>query len=202
MKKKCILFDADGVVVNDLMYGVEYQKQSGISSEEMLPFYNGVFQECLVGKADLKKVITPWLEKWKFEGTADEFLNNWFEYEDVKINEVIEFVQDLRKKGIICCLATNQENYRTEFMIEQMGFADLFDHIYSSAQIGHKKPKKEFYEYILREMNQLYGFAKEEIVYVDDTVENVQGGTNAGIDSFHFTNLAGFKEFLLPLVKD
>ena len=199
--KKCILFDADGVVVSGVMYSVAYQKQSGVSNEEMLPFYKGVFQDCLVGKADLKEVIKPWLTKWKFEGTADEFLNNWFEHEDVRNDDVIEFIKQLRDKGIICCLATNQEHYRTQFMKERMGFADLFHHVYSSAQIGYKKPEAEFYEYIFREMNQLYGFTKEEIVYVDDTVENVEGGKNAGIHSFHFTNLADFKEYLLPIIE-
>lgn len=201
MNKKCILFDSDGVIVHTEMYSKEYQRQSSISNDEMLPFYLGVFQECLAGKADLKEVIRPWLVKWKWYGTADEFLNNWFQYENKPDQRVIDLIKNLRKQGIICCLATNQEQYRTSFMKNEMGFADLFNHIYSSAEINYKKPDKEFYEYIFREMNQKYGFSKEDLFYVDDTVSHVEGGNNAGIDSFHFTNFDDFQKHLFSFVE-
>ena len=62
---KGILFDVDGVVVKSEMFSVQYQKKFEISNDEMLPFFTGIFQECIVGKADLKEALPEWLAKWK-----------------------------------------------------------------------------------------------------------------------------------------
>lgn len=77
MMKKCILFDANGVVVNSDMFSDQYQKEYEISNNEMLPFFKGEFQDCLVGKADLIESLKPWLPKWKWTGSVDEFLQYW-----------------------------------------------------------------------------------------------------------------------------
>ena len=68
--KKVFLFDVDGVLVHSEMFSDHYQKAYGISRAEMAPFYLGVFQDCLVGRADLKEVIKPWLQKWKHKKCA------------------------------------------------------------------------------------------------------------------------------------
>lgn len=65
MNKQVVLFDVDGVIVRSEPFGAYYQKTKGVSQEEMLPFYRGIFQECLIRKADLREVIIPWLPKWK-----------------------------------------------------------------------------------------------------------------------------------------
>lgn len=200
MSKKCILFDADGVLIHSENYSFEYQRQSGISDDEMLPFYTGVFQDCLIGKADLKEVIKPWLKKWKWNGTIEGFLNNWFEYENKPDAKVIDFIKELRKKGIVCCLATNNERYRMNFIKDRMGFGDFFDRIYPSSEIGVKKPEIEFYEYIFREMNRKYGFTKDELFYVDDTVSHIDGANSAGIDAYHFTGFESFKRKVLSVI--
>lgn len=38
MKTKCILFDADGVIIDSENFGVAYQKDFGMPKEKMLPF--------------------------------------------------------------------------------------------------------------------------------------------------------------------
>ena len=57
-KIKAIIFDADGVVINSPeMFSIQYQKAFGISNDVMLPFFEGIFQDCLKGKADLKEEL-------------------------------------------------------------------------------------------------------------------------------------------------
>lgn len=43
MKIEVVLFDTDGVVVNGGMWSVPYQEKFGVSNDEMLPFFKGVF---------------------------------------------------------------------------------------------------------------------------------------------------------------
>ena len=191
-KIKCVLFDADGVIVNAEMFSVQYQREHGITNEEMLPFYTGVFQECLIGKADLKEVIEKWLIKWKWEGTIDEFLEAWFKAEHKIDERIIEVIKSLQAEGIKCFLITNQEEHRTQYMKKQMGFEKIFDGIFSSAEIGYKKPEKEFYEYILNNLKNKHKVSSEEIIFFDDEQENVDGAKILGIGAYLYE---GFKEF-------
>jgi len=39
MTTKCILFDADGVVIDSEMFSVQYQKEYDISNDDMIPFF-------------------------------------------------------------------------------------------------------------------------------------------------------------------
>jgi len=174
MVTKCILFDADGVVVNSEMFSVQYQKEHDVSNDDMLPFFKGEFQNCIVGKADLIELVKPWLSKWKWNGTVDEFLQFWFKAEHNVDERIISVIQQLRKKGIKCYLATNQEKYRIQYMKNYMGFEELFDHVFSSAEIGHKKPEREFYKFILDEIKNEHKIYPHEILFFDDSLENVK----------------------------
>ncbi len=197
MDKQVILFDADGVIIRSEMFGTHYQQKQGLSPEDMLPFYKGIFQECLTGKADLKEVIAPWLPKWKWDGDVDGFLLQWFEYENKVDQKVVNLVRELQKNAVSCYLATNQEKYRTQYMRNEMGFEKLFDGIFSSAEIGSKKPRTEFYEFIFQKL----GVDKDKILYTDDTASHVEGAQEAGIEAYHYTEFEPFYEYVKPLLK-
>ncbi|MFH1287000.1 MAG: HAD-IA family hydrolase [Candidatus Magasanikbacteria bacterium] len=197
MNKQVILFDADGVVIRSEMFGTHYQQTQGLSPDDMLPFYKGIFQECLTGRADLKEVIVPWLKKWKWDGDVDGFLLQWFQYEHKTDQKVVDLIRELRKNAVSCYLATNQEKYRTQYMRNEMGFEKLFDGIFSSAEIGSKKPQAEFYEFIFREL----GVNKDKILYTDDTASHVEGAKLAGIDAYLYTEFEPFYEYVKPVLK-
>lgn len=194
MNMKCILFDADGVAINSEMFSVQYQKRYDVSNDEMLPFFKGIFQDCLIGKVDLKEAVSPYLKSWKWDGTVDEFLQFWFKVEHHIDEKLIGLIKVLRGKNIKCYLATNQEKYRTEYMINEMGFKDVFDHIFSSAEIGYKKPEREFYEVIFNWINKTDSVAKEEIFYVDDSQEAVDSANSFGIKASFYANFNDFAE--------
>lgn len=70
---KHILFDTDGVIVRSDMWSNEYSRRSGISSEVMKPFFRDIFGDCIIGKADLKEVIKPYLTLWNWTGSVEEY---------------------------------------------------------------------------------------------------------------------------------
>lgn len=127
------------------------------------------------------------------EGTVDEFLQFWFEAENHIDNRVLDVVKRLRAKGMKCYVATNQEKYRTQFMKAHMGFEEHFDHVFSSADIGYKKPQKEFFTFILQELLNEHKIYPHEVLFFDDTRGNVQGAKELDIDA-HFYD--GFERFL------
>jgi HAD superfamily hydrolase (TIGR01549 family) len=54
-----------------------------------------------------------------------------------------------------------------------------FDALYVSSEIGHRKPNVAAFQHVADDM----GYAPEQIVFVDDTEENVLGAKAAGMDA-------------------
>ncbi len=174
------MFDADGVVIQSQMFSYKYAQEFDLNISDLDDFFKTDFQECLVGKADLKIAIMPWLKKWNWSKSIDEFLDYWFRAEH-KINfDLIENISELRKNNRMCILATNQEKYRLEYMKKEMGFETTFDKIYSSNFIGFKKPDIEYYRFILDDLNE----KPNNIVFYDDRQENVESAKSLGINSY------------------
>ncbi|HII39096.1 TPA: HAD-IA family hydrolase [Candidatus Micrarchaeota archaeon] len=200
MAVKCVLLDVDGVVINSEMFTPGYARKYGVSNEEMLPFFEGKFQDCLVGEADLKQEVKPWLDKWRWNGTVDGLLDYWFESESCVDGRVVELVGKLRKKGIACCLATNQEKCRTEYLKERLGFARIFDKVFSSAELGYRKPEKRFFELVTAELKKKYGILPCEVLFFDDSPECVEAMKETGLDARLYENFEGFKQAAQSLV--
>ena len=183
MKNKIYMFDADGVVIQSQMFSYKYAREFNINISELDNFFKTDFQECLVGKSDLKIAVKPWLKKWNWLKSVDELLDYWFRAEDILNFDLIENIKELRKNKIKCVLATNQEKYRLEYMKKEMDFGTTFDKIYSSSLIGFKKPDIEFYRYILDDLNE----NPSNIIFYDDSQENVESAKLLGINSILYS---------------
>lgn len=183
MKNKIYMFDADGVVIQSQMFSHQYAQEFSINISELDDFFKTDFQECLVGKSDLQNVITPWLKKWNWSKSVDEFLEYWFKAEHNLNFELIENIRELRKNKRKCILATNQEKYRLKYMKKEMGFEMTFDKIYSSNLIGFKKPDIEFYRFILNDLNE----NPSNIIFYDDRQENIESAKLLGINSILYS---------------
>lgn len=195
---KVIILDADGVLINGERFSVRLAKEYGISLEQTASFFTGPFNECLIGNADLKEALVPYLEEWGWKTGVDAFLEYWFAAEHSIDEELVAYIQELRKQGIKCFVATNQEKHRAEYMLEKMGFADSFDKLYASAHLGHKKPSIVFYEKLLAELGDVQ---KGEVLFWDDAPENIEGAKEFGIHAELYTSFDDFKQKMNRYVK-
>lgn len=169
---QAIFFDADGVTIQPTEpFSGQYQKKHGVPSDAFhKSFFGGIFHECTIGKADLKDVLQPILfSEWKWEGTVETFLQEWFSSEHFPDEVVLAIIRELREKGIRCFLVTNNEKYRTAYVKKEMGFEKVFDKIYSSCDVGARKPSVEFFTYILQDI----GASAEDVVYFDNEFKEI-----------------------------
>ena len=91
-------------------------------------------------------MIKPYLTKWNWKKSTVEFLDYWFKTEHKIDKNMVKIINDLKKIKVKCFLATNQEKYRIDYMVNKMGFSSLFNNIYASCQLGYKKSQKSFYQ--------------------------------------------------------
>ncbi len=188
---KVIIFDAVGLFTKQEPLSVGLDRDYGIPLEKSLPFFKGALQDCVAGQADLKEVLPPYLDLWGWNKGVDELLKYWFTRDHKIDTDLVAYVKDLRAKGIICVLGTNNEKYRVEYMLDKMGFSEIFDKAYSSAHIGYKKPNVEFYQKIFDDLENI---KKEEILFWDDKLENIKAAQEFGILGEVYTSFEDFKE--------
>ncbi len=188
---KVIIFDGVGLITHQEPLSVGLARDYKIPLEKTLPFFKGALQDCVAGRSDLKEVFLPYLKAWGWNHGVDAMLDYWFERDHKIDTNIVAFIGDLKRKGILCLLATNNEKYRFAYMLDKMGFGKIFDKAYCSAHLGCKKPNKQFFSKIY---NDLENISKEEILFWDDKAENVKGAKDFGIHAELFVSFKDFKE--------
>ena len=88
--------------------------------------------------------------------------------------------QKLKEKypDIKIVIATNHVSYIRNYIGEMFGL-NYLDDFYISAELHKIKPNKDFYEYILNDLN----IKSEEMLFLDDNQDNVIGAEKLGINT-------------------
>lgn len=185
--KKVLLFDIDGVLNKSDYFSISYEKEFGVPLEEIKPFFKTDFIPCSTGDADLKAILPPYLKKWKWMDSVDEFLDYWFT-SDVKIDaELISFVQVLRTKGYYCAIASQQEHYKKTHLWETKGLKDDFDHFYCSSDIGFLKKDTRFFQAVINNLEEKELITSpKDIVFWDDTPNCIETAKACAIEAILF----------------
>lgn len=193
---RAYLFDADGVLtVPEELFSHVYAKRYDLPIEPFKRFFKEQFPAALIGQADLKELITSNKDVWQY-GTPDEIMNDWFEGEDLRNSQAIAVVEELRRRGEKCYLATNQERYRGRYMKTVM-FDGLFDAYFVSGEIGVMKPHVEFFEHVLESIqSNIPGITPDNIIFFDDTPDHVDGARRCGLNAHLYERIDQLKALL------
>lgn len=196
MKKiKCIIFDSDGVVnFLNKQFSDRFVQEFPDQIRVMDFFKNGDYAKCLIGESSVEIEFPKYLKNSGW--TLDKILDYWNRGDRCENQEIIKYINDVRAKQIYVVLATNQANSRTKYMKEEMGFNKLFDQIYSSAELGVKKPDIEFYEKVFKDLNTRWKLLKSEIVYWDDNGKNIKNALKFGFDAHLYQDFTSFTKIM------
>lgn len=191
---KAVIFDVDGVLIDLTIAKAkdQFEKDWGITSSQTQAFFMHDFINCLKGEADLKETIAPYLVKWGWNSSVNEFLDYWFESQKTINNEVIDVVNKLKKRSLKVFVATNQEKYRAEYLSNKLGFGMLFDGFYASSSIGTTKKDPEFFIRLLEQIQM----KPANVLFWDDTMSHVESAKSIGMNAELFTNTQEFKNKL------
>lgn len=183
---KAILFDADGVLLKAQRYFADVAAEKyNLPLEKITPFFQGPFQKCQTGEADIKEILPPYLSAFQWPKSLDEYLTEWFQ-NGTQIDEpVLRYVEDLRSKGIKCYLATDQEKYRAEYIKNDLGLLAKLDGLFFSCDLKSTKSDAKFFNQIIERL----GIEPNYIIYFDDDMENVEVAQSVGINAHFFENV-------------
>lgn len=193
---KAVLFDGDGVLITPPgLFSQHYAKSIGVDPKSFLPFFKGIFRDALEGKADLKEQITANPDIWHWEGDPTLLLAQWFDYENHKDELLLEVVEQLRSKGVLVGLATDQEQYRTEYLREVM-FQGTFDFVFAACEIGYRKIDPVFFDTVMNVLSANGVKDPSEVIYFDDAQNNIDTASSVGIQAYLYQDVAQVQKLL------
>jgi putative hydrolase of the HAD superfamily len=199
-----IAWDFDGVlnrnVVNDRFLWVwEMEKQFGYCPKEFVKQVIHDFDPVMAGKECILDRLNPWVEYVGYDGTAEDFLQYWFQmdrYPDPVMDEMMKIASEA---GITNVMATNNEARRGRFIWYEMGFEHQMDKLFTAGEMGKIKPHAEFFQHICDDLNVEPG----RVLFVDDMAANIKNARAIGMHGHHFIRdqYDDLKEVLADLVE-
>ena len=97
--------------------------------------------------------------------------------------KMFELVRNLKRDHKVLLL-TNQNEIAMGAMNRHYGFDKIFDGQVVSGKIGAKKPDPRYFDYVTRKFH----VHPRDLVFVDDTAENVDSAKKLGIRAIRFEN--------------
>jgi epoxide hydrolase-like predicted phosphatase len=105
--------------------------------------------------------------------------------------DVFRFARRLSKKHALYMLSNDVKPW-FDYKARKFGFRKVFRKLFCSADIGMKKPEARIYEYVIKEL----GIAPQEILFIDNQENNVNGAQSAGMNTILFVSLGQLKNDL------
>lgn len=190
---KVALFDVDGVAIatREKYFSQRLSQEYKVPQEKVMSLFKNEFPKCLLGQLDLKEELRGYLPKWGWKNSVDSLLQYWWSGENKQNTPVLEIIDGLRKKGIKCYLASDQEKNRANYLMEEVGLKNHFDGAFFSCDLGVGKGDKRYWESVLKTL----GENPESVVFWDDDKENVKIASETGISGKHYTDFEDLKEW-------
>ncbi|HEY1709609.1 MAG TPA: HAD-IA family hydrolase [Rhizomicrobium sp.] len=180
-----VLFDADGVFQRPPADFLQRLAHTALGNPELdgMPLLSDIFDAehaALAGQADFAVTLVPVLQKWNAVCDVQAMLEHWHAIDTD--HSVLALVSELRRSGVVCAVASNQQSYRAAHMSATLGYAKAFDHEFYSCHLGHAKPAEDYFHAIVR----IGGFDPAHTLFLDDREANVKAARSAGLNAEHF----------------
>ena len=181
MNFQAVLFDMDGVVVDNLPYHVDawllfcerknipltrevfYRELNGLNSKDTFEWFY---------QREMSRAEVEVLEEEK------ELIYREFYRDHIKpAPGLLEFLKRLRAQGIKTALATSAGPGNIDFIVDGLGIREQFDAIIGGAEVQKGKPDPEIY----LKAADLVGINPSSCWVIEDSLQGIAAGQAAGM---------------------
>lgn len=181
---KAIFFDLGGVIIRTEFQAPRQHlaERLGMEYEDLVKL---VFDSPSSIRASHGEItdIEHWTEvtkRLKRPISEMQTIRNEFFAGDIVDRTLLDFLRSLRPQYFVGLISNAWPDLRD--YIARQGFADVFDHMIISGEVGVMKPEARIYQIALEQA----GVDSGEAVFVDDLYENIEGCEKVGIKGIHF----------------
>ena len=190
MKKiKSIIFDLGEVLLN-ISYQNTINEFEKLGIENSSSFYskklqNNMFNLLETGKISEDEFVSKIQNSCK-NASEKEIIFAWNSMLLNLPENRIYLLKKLKSEYNIYLLSNTNSIHITAFK-KRLGkekyleFYNLFDKVYYSHKIGHRKPNAEAFQLIIEENN----LNSDEVLFIDDSPQHIEGAKKLGINCYH-----------------
>jgi len=185
---RAVLFDADGVLQhgNGGPLPPRLQRALGFVPAPLDSFINDVLdaeRPAIAGQAELLDRLEPVVRKWGAPGKARALAESWWHCIEPDA-DVFALIDGLRRQGLLCVLATNQQRFRADYMRGKLGYDAHFDRSFYSCELASVKPEPRYFETIVARLS----LPAEQLLFIDDLEPNVLAARGVGLQAAQYVN--------------
>ena len=176
---KGAIFDFDGTLVDSMFiwdtFGEDYLRTLGKEPKENL---TETFKTFTLEQAAeyYREHYGVTLSVGEIVDGVNEMVSEIYRTKVALKKGVLEFLRDLRSKGVKMCVATVTDRPIVEDVLKNLGIRDFFTEIFTCAEVGHNKETPHIYRAAL----EVLGTRKEETVVFEDALHALMTAKNDG----------------------
>ena len=189
---KNIILDVGGVIFDDSKTNVERLLGKNVDHIYKVAYGSG-FKKCLLGEMSIKEYIDSLKDEDEFDDIKYILEKDNLEKSYPLMKDNFEYVKELKKQGFRLFLLTNITKESHEYIDSVINIDKIFDGGIYSYQEHLVKPNYEIYELIINK----YNLNKDETLFFDDKVKNVNAANECGIRSYVFTSIDDIKSKIM-----
>ena len=193
-----ILFDLGGVLVEvDSVAALQQVLGQQLPSEEIwqrwltASTWVSTFES---GQCTPEAFAAGIVTEWGLAVTAEAFLDNFRRWPKRLFPGVQEMLALLGQRCTLACLS-NTNGIHWPHIRDTLGLNGLLHHYYLSHEIGHLKPSRAAFEYVLADLR----CAPSCVVFLDDNQLNVEAAQAVGIQAYRTVGIAEVRTALQSL---
>jgi 2-haloacid dehalogenase len=199
MQINTIVFDLGGVLVD---WNPEYVFREVIPDAERRRYFFehicthdwNIEQDAGRPLAVATQLLVDQFPDWEHE--IRSYYGRWTEMLGGPINETVDLLRELLDRGQHRILAlTNWSNETFPIALDLYDFLHWFEGIVVSGDEKTRKPFPEIYEILLTR----YSLNPAKTVFIDDSLKNIEGAEQLGINGIHFKSPQALRESLIRL---
>ncbi len=186
-----IIFDLGGVFIA-INYAKTQQAFTDLKVQNFHRFYtqshaSDLFESLETGKLDAATFYNNFRTHTNTTLADEQIEESWNALLGAFYEDRLQWLDSIKDKYKIFLLSNTNAIHHKAFMKiyrDQTGrqnFDDYFIKAYYSHEMGLRKPYIEAYQFVLNEQ----GLNGEETLFIDDTLPNVEGARNAGLQALH-----------------
>lgn len=191
---KAIIFDLGGVIL-DLDYNKTSNAFVQLGIENFNELYSQAKQENLfdlleTGQISGQHFINKLLPLLPPGTSPNKVVHAWNQMLIAFPSEKLDLLLRLKQTGQRTFLLSNTNEIhwtqveRLLAKVTDYNLFEFFEKIYLSHEVHLRKPNKEIFEHVLLEQH----LKPEEVLFIDDTIQHIEGALSMGINTFHLQN--------------
>jgi putative hydrolase of the HAD superfamily len=188
----------DGVVLDSERAGLgkwhrEVERRYGVDIADLQRvFFQPSWPDVVRGKQSIEPVLGAALHELGWPMTTEELLTCWFEADFVVDRDVVAAATAWSDAGARVVLVTDQEHRRAAYLRDALGRVLPIAGFVSSAAVGLVKRDDGFFAAacVLLDVEP----ASRAVVFVDDTIANVDAARRYGWGALHFMKADGWRD--------